>query len=600
MTQNCRNRSLVFLSLASVFVASACNVVLGLDDYKEGATATFCTPLMEQACKYNGPAGTENVGLCKAGVQICKMDGSAYGECTGEIGPAASEDCATMGDDDCNGQTNESCPCMPGMKQDCYSGPMGTKDVGTCRGGTQTCNPDGLGYGSCTDEKTPQSENCQQPGDENCDGYECGATTWALKLDGISVESVSVAGTGDIYVTGSLNGNFALDNVNLNTAGAKDVVILKFNAAGKIVWGKSFGSTMADAAYAIDTDKDGNAYVTGYLGAQGTINGNMLAAGVFVVKVAPDGSYSWIKPCGGSTSAPLSIGKSISVDDAGTSVYVTGPFGTSLSCAIGMSVSAIGSSDIFVVRMSATNGGAIWTKAFGDAAYQDSTAIAIDNNGDAVLAGRFAGIVNFGGPALTASNSNDVFVAKLAGTGGTHVWSISGAAGGSDGITVDANNNPVLIGSYGSAFSLGGMTLLPAGEAQDLFLGKFSAADGQAMWLKGYGGPNADAGISVASGLNGRLVMGGSFRNSANFGGDDLASGNLDAAYVAVYDDMHVHQWSKQFSGPELGANSTDGVAIGPNGEIVAGGHFAGTVDFGTGPIVAAGTGAEFLVRFAP
>lgn len=600
MKQNRRNRNGVFLGLASVFVVSACNVVLGLDDYKAGETATFCMPGTEQACKYAGPDGTENVGMCRAGVQICKMDGSGYEACSGEVTPAATEDCATSGDDDCNGQTNESCPCEPGKTQPCYSGPMGTIDIGICHGGTQTCNPDGLGYGSCGGEQPPSTEDCLQQGDENCDGYECGETTWSLKLDGITIAAVSVAGTSDIYVTGTLNGNFALDNVNLNTAGAKDVVVLKFNAAGKIVWGKSFGSAMGDGAYAIDTDKDGNAYVTGYLGAQATVNGNNVAAGVFVTKLAPDGTYAWMKACGGSTGAPTSIGKSISVNDDGSSVFVSGVFGGSFSCAIGMTVTSAGSSDAFVVRMSGANGGPIWTKAFGDGTAQDGTAITTDGNGDAVLAGRFSGTIDFGGASLTAVNPNEAFIAKLAGANGAHIWSTAGGASGSEGVTVDANNNAVLLGSYSAVFSMGGMQLQPAGGAADLFLGKFGATDGKAIWLRGYGGPNADTGQSVTSGPDGRLVMGGSFRNSADFGGGPLASGSLDAAYVAVYDDMDKHQWSKQFSGAELAANSARGVSVGPNSEIVAGGHFGGMVDFGTGPMIAIQGGSEFLVRFAP
>ena len=37
---------------------------------------------------YSGPAGTEGVGACKAGVQQCAADGTGYGPCTGEVVPA--------------------------------------------------------------------------------------------------------------------------------------------------------------------------------------------------------------------------------------------------------------------------------------------------------------------------------------------------------------------------------------------------------------------------------------------------------------------------------------------------------------------------------
>lgn len=90
----------------------------------------------------------------------------------GEVLPA-TETCATAGDDDCDGQINESgagCVCVPGSAQACYSGPPGTQGVGICLGGTQTCNALGTAFGACMGEVTPGAEDCATPQDENCDG----------------------------------------------------------------------------------------------------------------------------------------------------------------------------------------------------------------------------------------------------------------------------------------------------------------------------------------------------------------------------------------------------------------------------------------------
>ena len=70
--------------------------------------ATFCVPSSTQAC-YNGPGGTQNIGICKAGAQTCLPDGSAYGACQGEVQPAAAESCAMPTDENCNGQVDEGC-----------------------------------------------------------------------------------------------------------------------------------------------------------------------------------------------------------------------------------------------------------------------------------------------------------------------------------------------------------------------------------------------------------------------------------------------------------------------------------------------------------
>lgn len=55
---------------------------------------------------YGGPAGTENVGLCKRGLQACS-NGQPVGMCVGEVTPQ-QEDCGTVADENCNGM-DDSC-----------------------------------------------------------------------------------------------------------------------------------------------------------------------------------------------------------------------------------------------------------------------------------------------------------------------------------------------------------------------------------------------------------------------------------------------------------------------------------------------------------
>jgi hypothetical protein len=135
-----------------------------------GGGGTLCTPNSTQAC-YSGAAGTQGVGVCAAGTQTCNAQGTGYGACMGEVLPASMENCGTAADDNCNGQMNEGCACVPNSTVSCYSGPAGTQGVGLCAAGTQTCNAQGTGYGACMGEVVPASmELCSTTGDDNCNG----------------------------------------------------------------------------------------------------------------------------------------------------------------------------------------------------------------------------------------------------------------------------------------------------------------------------------------------------------------------------------------------------------------------------------------------
>jgi len=570
----------------------------------QASAGCSCTPGAMQAC-YSGPAGTIGIGICTGGMQACNADGLGYGACVGDQKPLP-EDCATPADDDCNGTPNQAsagCVCAPGTTAACYSGPTGTQGVGLCKGGMHTCNADGLGYGACVGEVLPTVDICSNATDEDCDGSVCGKTTWAKALTNINVNGIGVDGQGNIYVAGSLYGPFMMGAVSLSVVGGSgtDVVVLKLDPAGTPIWGKRFGSTANEAAYAIAVDTAGNVHLTGALGGAIDFGGGNLAAGVFVAKLDTAGNHLWSKACGGSTASPTSLGRGIAVDGTGN-VLVTGSFGNTLSCAIGQSATSLGVADAFVLRMSGINGGPIWTKGFGDAANsQYGYGIAAAGNGDALVTGSFYGSINFGGGVITGSTSSGIFVTKLTAAAGAHVWSKGGGSGAQgSSIAVDATDNAIFIGSYSGTTMFAGKTLAAVGASADILFGKLDKATGTAAWLNGYGNTNGDSGNTVAVSGAGRIAIGGAFRNSADFGGGALASGGLDAAFLATFDATPTHLWSKQFSSSAIGPNSTNAVAFGPLGEVVAGGQFYGTVDFGQITLPGVSGGTAFLVRVAP
>jgi len=142
---------------------------------EQGGTGCSCTPDSEKAC-YGGPVGTANVGLCKSGTQKCDSMGTGYGPCTGDVVPS-DDICTDALDNDCNGTVNDGypsgaagCVCTPGQVKSCYEGPVGTLNVGVCKGGSSVCNAKGDAWGPCEGQVLPSADDCTDVLDNDCNG----------------------------------------------------------------------------------------------------------------------------------------------------------------------------------------------------------------------------------------------------------------------------------------------------------------------------------------------------------------------------------------------------------------------------------------------
>jgi len=102
------------------------------------------------------PCGLD-VGVCERGQETC-ADGRWSGTCGGGAGPTV-ESCDGL-DNDCDGDTDEGCPCQSGETRTC-----GTS-TGECTTGTQQC---AQGEWSACSGQLPVEETCDRR-DNDCDG----------------------------------------------------------------------------------------------------------------------------------------------------------------------------------------------------------------------------------------------------------------------------------------------------------------------------------------------------------------------------------------------------------------------------------------------
>jgi hypothetical protein len=130
--------------------------------------------------------------------------------------------------------------------------------------------------------------------------------------------SVATDASGDVYVTGSTQGG--LDG-NILT-GTEDFFLIKYDATGTKLYTKQLGEVGADTSgESVATDANGNVYVTGT--TQGNLDGNTLTGTTdfFLTKYDPTGTKLYTRQLG--VAGVDTIGSSVATDVSGN-VYVTG------------------------------------------------------------------------------------------------------------------------------------------------------------------------------------------------------------------------------------------------------------------------------------
>jgi hypothetical protein len=288
------------------------------------------------------------------------------------------------------------------------------------------------------------------------------------------------------------------------------------------------------------------------------------------------------------------------VDGTGASV-VLGTLNGSANFG-GATLTSAGAGDIYLVKYSAT-GGYLWSFRVGGPSNEVPKGIAIDLAGNIVITGFFGGTVDFGGGPLTGSSASG-FVAKYS-PAGTHLWSrrLSTGTGVLDegtAVGVDGAGNVIVAGGFYGTVNFGGGTFTSAGS-EDIVLLKYNSA-GALLWSKAIGGANDEIVTSLAvDRTTGEFVAGGYFAGAVDFGGGRFTSFGGNDAFVARYNSAGTHVWSKQW-----GSTSEDksfDVAVDGLGNVAITGLFTNNVDFGGGPITnvgGVGSGDIFLVKLSP
>ncbi len=444
------------------------------------------------------------------------------------------------------------------------------------------------GFASASGPRTPVQMQTETTAAQSSWSKRFGNHYW------LAARSLATDASGNVFMTGAFWYSIDFGSGPLTSAGDEDIFLAKYDASGKPLWSKRFGSTWWDEGNSLATDADGNIYVTGYFFGSVDFGGGPLTGPVsqdiFLAKFDTNGNHLWSKRFG---STGMDEGNSLAIDAAGN-VYLTGNFYYAVDFGGGPLGGNAGRYDIFLAKYD-SSGNHLWSRSFGSAGDDYGYALATDPSGSVTMTGIIQGSVDFGGGGLVYAGSDDIFLAKYDASG-KHLWSKSCGSTGYDAgrsLATDREGNIFLAGVIQGSVDLGGGPLTSAGE-NDIFLARYDA-NGNHSWSKRFGSTGDDYAFSIATDPSDTVFVTGRFEDRIDFGGGALTSAGGDDIFLARYAANGNHLWSKRFG--NMWHDYGKSLATDAAGHVFMTGQFSGVVDFGSGPLDGGDYRNIFLTR---
>lgn len=372
-----------------------------------------------------------------------------------------------------------------------------------------------------------------------------GALIWESTIPYFMSPSLVTAPNGDIVLMADLVGSPSVAGRLLNYAGGIDAVVARVSASsGTVTWAQEIGSPGYDDVAAVAVSADNTIYIGGSFSSTATltIGTTTLSNGgsnsdAWMAAFNADNSVRWAKDFGTDAGGEGITGLSV---DGDNNPIVSGIFNTTITFGTNLTYTATStSSDIFIARLRANDGGGLTGKQLGSTMGDSPDDVEKTADGGYVVTGGFTGTQTFGGANLTDRGGGDVFIARFT-AAGAHTWSTSIGGTSSDralDVTLDSKGGALIAGYYNTAtmdFG-GGHTLANAGQ-YDGYLLKLDAT-GAYAWSQHYGGTSYDYGNAVAVDALDNAYVVGTFTGTAAIGDDSFmaATANTSSSYLVSY-----------------------------------------------------------------
>lgn len=202
---------------------------------------------------------------------------------------------------------------------------------------------------------------------------------------------VAVSNDGSVYSIG-----WTLGDLGGKNAGLYDIWVAKHDNNGQQQWIKQFGTQDYEFCWGIDTDSQGNIYLTGW--TLGELEGkNSGSYDAWVAKYDSNGNQVWIQQFG-TSGDDASLGITV---DSNDNLFLTGYTDKDLGAC------NAGSSDVWVAKYD-SNGNPLWIQQFGSSDADAASKVTVDNAGHVYVTGSTEGSLG-----SINNGSFDTWIAKL-------------------------------------------------------------------------------------------------------------------------------------------------------------------------------------------
>ncbi|MDC0678253.1 hypothetical protein [Sorangium atrum] len=297
-----------------------------------------------------------------------------------------------------------------------------------------------------------------------------GGHVWSKRFGDASAQSttrLAVDGSNNIVAVGRFTGTIDLGNGSFNSADSSSF-IAKFDSNGTSLWSKAF----AVGVMGVAADQVGNVFVSGYFQGSVDFGGGLLtsagAADMFIAKFDAAGNHVWSKRFGDVKDQNATR----VVVDAKGRISVVGEFDGRVDLGGGPLVSDA-PWDTLLAQFDEF-GNFVWAKKFGASGFQAARGLAVDSSGNIIISAFTDAPIDFGHGSLPTQGSNDVYIAKFS-SDGAHTWSATLGDSSEQyamSVATDSHGNVLLIGGFRSTIDFGLGSLASTG-GYDIFVAKF-------------------------------------------------------------------------------------------------------------------------------